>query len=607
MKPLSGKHVVLYDSDLLRREARNREYLMELKNENLTLHYDMEAGRKSLTSLVGLHGGWESPTCQVRGHFTGHWLSAAAMHYHETGDRELLAKAQSIVDDIILCQKQNGNGWAAPIPEKYLHLIAKGTPVWAPQYTIHKTFMGLLDMYRYAGYEPALQAAEDFAGWFHQWSGSFTREEFDNILDFETGGMLEMWAQLYSITKKPMYKTLMDRYWRSRLFEPLLMGKDPLTNMHANTTVPEAMGCAAAYEATGEKRWRDAALAYWKCAVDDRCAYVTGGQTCGEIWSPKSLLGARLGTKAQEHCTVYNLMRLADHLFRWTKDPKYAAYRELALHNGIMAQAYWETNMSHGLEGEDDAPGLLTYFLPMRAGSKKGWSGKTDSFFCCHGSLVQANAAHNRGIYYQEDDTLYVCQYFDSDVTFSPGITLQQRRETFTANRHIGSSSSEKQAISLGTQEDHPDLARHIFTVHCAVPTRFTLKLRVPDWCAAPADCLVCGEAAEAADSWFTVTRLWNDGDTVTVDFPMGITAVPLPEDAHTVAFRYGPVALAGIISEERTLEGDPETILVHDNEREWGNWYDTFRTVGQSVNFRFVPLKSIGREAYTVYFPIQK
>ena len=205
------------------------------------------------------------------------------------------------------------------------------------------------------------------------------------------------------------------------------------------------------------------------------------------------------------------------------------------------------------------------------------------------------------------DDTLYVCQYFDSDVTFSPGITLQQRRETFTANRHIGSSCSEKQAISLGTQEDHPDLARHIFTVHCAVPTRFTLKLRVPDWCAAPADCLVCGEAAEAADSWFTVTRLWNDGDTVTVDFPMGITAVPLPEDAHTVAFRYGPVALAGIISEERTLEGDPETILVHDNEREWGNWYDTFRTVGQSVNFRFVPLKSIGREAYTVYFPIQK
>ena len=606
MKPLFGKNVTLYDSDLLRREACNRQYLMELKNENLTLHFDMEAGRRSLTSLVGLHGGWESPTCQVRGHFTGHWLSAAAQHYYETGDRELLAKAQAIVDDIILCQKQNGNGWAAPIPEKYLELISRGIAVWAPQYVIHKVFMGLIDMYRYGGYAPALQAAEEFARWFYDWSGKFTRDEFDDILDFETGGMLEMWAQLYGITKNPIYRTLMERYWRGRLFDALLEGKDPLTNMHANTTVPEAMGCVAAYEATGEEKWRDAALAYWKCAVDDRCAYVTGGQTCGEIWSPKSMLGARLGTKVQEHCTIFNLMRLADHLFCWTKDPKYAAYRELGLHNAIMAQAYWETNMSHGLEGENDVPGLLSYFLPMRAGSKKGWSGKTDSFFCCHGSLVQANAAHNRGIYYQEEDTVYVCQYFDSDVTIAPGVTLQQRRETFTANRHIGSSSSAKQSISLGTQENHPDLARHVFTVRCKAPAAFTLKLRVPAWCSAPAECTgVCGTVDEA-DGWFTVSRTWHDGDTVTVSFPMGITAVSLPEDENMVAFRYGPVALAGITSEERTLEGDPKSLLIHDNEREWGNWYDTFRTVGQPVNFRFVPLKSIGREAYTVYFPIK-
>ena len=67
--------------------------------------------------------------------------------------------------------------------------------------------------------------------------------------------MLEVWADLYEITGQEKYKILMQRYYRSRLFEPLLEGKDVLTNMHANTTIPEVLGCAKAYEVTGEEKW----------------------------------------------------------------------------------------------------------------------------------------------------------------------------------------------------------------------------------------------------------------------------------------------------------------------------------------------------------------
>lgn len=42
------------------------------------------------------HGGWEDPSCQLRGHFLGHWLSAAAIHYDETGNQALLGKANEI-------------------------------------------------------------------------------------------------------------------------------------------------------------------------------------------------------------------------------------------------------------------------------------------------------------------------------------------------------------------------------------------------------------------------------------------------------------------------------------------------------------------------------
>ena len=183
--------------------------------------------------------------------------------------------------------------------------------------------------------------------------------------------MLEIWVILYRITKDEMFRTLMDRYYRKSLFDGLLAGKDVLTNMHANTTIPEILGAAAAYEVTGEQRYLDIAQAYWKSAVTDRGSYVTGGQTCGEIWSAPNQLRARLGDKNQEHCTVYNMVRLADFLFRHTQDPVYLDYWEKNLYNGIMAQGYWQGSFTHGRKSEYPTKGLLTYFLPLRGGAQK--------------------------------------------------------------------------------------------------------------------------------------------------------------------------------------------------------------------------------------------
>jgi DUF1680 family protein len=145
-----------------------------------------------------------------------------------------------------------------------------------------------------------------------RWTSQFSREEMDEILDVETGGMLEAWAGLYGLTGCEEHLELMQRYDRPRLFERLLAGEDPLTNRHANTTIPEAHGAARAYEVTGDDRWREIAEAYWRCAVTERGYFCTGGQTTGEIWTPPFEFSARLGDKNQEHCTVYNMMRLAD-------------------------------------------------------------------------------------------------------------------------------------------------------------------------------------------------------------------------------------------------------------------------------------------------------
>ena len=627
MNELSGKSVTLTDGELKRRENANRDYLMRLSSDNLLLNYRLEAARP--TENFGalpqkIHGGWEFPTCQLRGHFLGHWLSAAAIHYHETGDAELKAKADAIVAELGECQKDNGGEWAASIPEKYFRWIGMGKQIWAPHYTVHKTFMGLLDMYRFAGNEQALAIADRFADWFYRYSGSFTREQFDDVLDFETGGMLEIWAILLEIFQNDKYRTLLDRYYRGRLFDRLLAGEDPLTNMHANTTIPEVIGCAKAYEVTGEERWRRIVEAYWKCAVTDRGAYATGGQTLGEIWTPKKKLSARLGDRNQEHCTVYNMMRLAEFLLRWTKDPSYADYMEKNLYNGVMAQSYWEGGLSHGLDDGHPHHGLLTYFLPMRAGGRKGWATETEDFFCCHGSVIQANAALNRGIYYQEGNEVFVCQYFDSAAAFAVEdrqVLLQQKEDHLSGSFHLSSTSPARQSISSVTCEypDHPDAKMVYLLVSLqdgGTGCHLKISLRVPSWVKGEAQLTLNGEPIRpeggngAAGTFVTLERDWSDGDTIGILMKKTIWLDRLAGDDSLAAFTYGPEVLVGLTDEERVIRLDPanpEKTLVHDTEREWGAWHESFKTKGQEKAIRFVPVKNVGYESYTMYFPVEE
>lgn len=623
MRMIPDSQIRLFDGELLRREAANRQYMLSLNQRNLMFNFNLEAGRDSTTSLEGMHGGWELPSCQLRGHFIGHWLSAAAMRYAATGDAEIKARADAIVDELDKCQQENGGEWVASIPEKYFDWIARGKSVWAPHYTVHKTFMGLIDMYRYAGNEQALRIAEKFADWFYRWSGKFTREQMDDILDYETGGMLEIWAELFGIARArgddertAMYGALMERYWRGRLFDRLLRGEDPLTNMHANTTIPEVLGCARAYELTGEQKYRDVVEAYWRCAVDERGQYATGGQTCGEIWTPKQELSARLGEKNQEHCTVYNMMRLADALLRWTGEARYADYIELNLFNGIFAQGYWQGNFTHGAHSDDPDTGLLTYFLPLQAGGRKGWATRTNDFFCCHGTLVQANASLTRYMAYDDDRSISLCQYFDADICAElagKAVTLISRRDTLAGSVQSFSTNAARQALGAGNIAHLPGALVQRITLRLNEPAEFALRLRIPDWRAGDARLLLNDQPVEYSleQGFARIARKWHAGDQITLIVPRGVRTVRLPDAPDMVAFCYGPVTLAGLCDEERALYTDdpahPDSLLTPDNEREWGNWKTTFRTVGQARGLRFIPLMDVGYQPYTVYFPVAR
>jgi len=593
-KSISPGQVKLLPSMFQHRFDLNRRYLMELRSDNLLQNHYLEAGLWGpRVRLEDYHGGWESPTCQLRGHFLGHWLSAAARIYAGTGDVEVKGKADRIVSELARCQQENGGEWVGSIPEKYLDWIARGKRVWAPHYTLHKTLMGLYDVAAYAGNEQALDIMVRWAKWFYRWTSQFSREELDDILDVETGGMLEAWADLYGVTGKQEHLELVHRYDRPRLFDRLLAGEDPLTNRHANTTIPEAHGAARAYEVTGEERWREIVETYWRCAVTDRGAFCTGGQTTGEIWTPPFEFAARLGDKNQEHCVVYNMMRLAHYLLRWTGDVTYADYIERNLYNGILAQQHPET-------------GMVAYFLPLQAGGRKIWGTPTDDFWCCHGSLVQAHTLHNAYVYYEDEEGLVVCQYVPTKLEWEwdgVPVTVKQvfDEETSTSRPRDPDGSvhrPKRWAIEL--------------SVRCEQPVAFALKLRLPWWLSGEARILVNGEPetiTTGRSSFHEIQRTWQD-DTVRVELPKALSTCPLPDEPDTVAFMDGPVVLGGLCDEERMLYGDqddPETMLTADNEREWTMWRPGYRTCNQERGFRFVPLYEIGDERYTVYFPVRE
>lgn len=603
----------LLPGEAMRRRDRNRAYMMRLTSENLLRAHYLEAGLIRMNyKPEGIHWGWDAPTSEIRGTVVGHWLSAAAHMYRDTGDEELLAKANHIVGEIARCQEANGGRWAFPIPEKYMHWLKAGKHPWAPQYVCHKNMMGLLDMYRFAGNAQALEIVKKCADWFYDFTSDISRELMSDMMDREeTGGIMEFWADLYAVTGDEKHLALMRRYERPRLAEPLLKGIDMLTNMHANATVPEIQGYARAYEVTEEEYYRRVVEAYWDMAVTKRGMFATGGQTCGEVWTPMGQLSARLGDKNQEHCVVYNMMRLSQYLFRWTGDAQYADYWERNLYNGIFAQGYWEDETAEMLMAPHDRKATtVAYYLPMVPGAIKRWGSELDHFWCCHCTLLQANAVHHESIYYQFEDGIAVAQYLDSMAGMEvqgTKVRLKQTADSQTGGGMLTDSSVNREILS------RPSSIRMNFCITTEKPVEFAVRLRVPGWMAGGMTVWVNGEkvkAASLAGSFVEIRRLWHD-DLLAVCIGKELTCYPLPDDPDMVAFLDGPVCLAGLIGEEHLLYGDihhPEgTILCADDERHWQQWRTGWKSYRQPFGIRFKPLYQIGNEPYTIYFPVEE
>ena len=158
------------------------------------------AGREGGYMTVKKLGGWESLDCELRGHTTGHLLSAYGLMYAATGSDVFRLKGDSLVRGLAEVQEALGNGYLSAFPEELINRNLRGTGVWAPWYTLHKLFSGLMDQYLYADNAQALEVVKKMGDWAYRKLKPQTEEVRRKMIRNEFGGINESFYNLYALT-----------------------------------------------------------------------------------------------------------------------------------------------------------------------------------------------------------------------------------------------------------------------------------------------------------------------------------------------------------------------------------------------------------------------
>lgn len=554
----------------------DRQYLLSLEADRLLHTFRLNAGIASSAQPLG---GWEEPKCELRGHFVGHYLTACALMYASTGDVRLKEKGDAVVAGLAQCQAKLGSGYLSAFPETFFDRVEVRQRVWAPYYTLHKIYAGLLDMYVYCDNAQALEVCRKFADWVIARNAKLSDEQMQRMLGEEHGGMNEVLANLYGITGEEKYLAISKRFNHRAVIDPAMARQDRLTGLHANTQVPKFIGTARQYELTGDESLKTASLFFWDTVVHER-SYVIGGHSDGEMFSPKERLSQAFGPNTTETCNTYNMLKLTRHLFAWEPRAEYADYYERALYNHILAS-------------QDPKTGGTCYYVPLRPGSRKVYSSPTHSFWCCTGTGVENHAKYGDSIYFHDGGQgLFVNLFIASELNWKDkGLKLRQE-----------------------TKFPDEQASRLVFT--CPQPTELALHVRHPAWASSGFEIRINGQVAavsSAPGQYARITRLWKSGDAIEIRLPFALHKEGFQDNPNRFAFLHGPVVLAAevdtkkpipaIVAEERELlsslqdvEGKPSTFTASGQ---------IFRIPGQSsTSVTLEPFFKIhGGRPYTVYW----
>lgn len=605
----SGQVKLLGDYILTENAGRDMNYLRLLDADRMLYSFRSTFGvdTKNAKPL----GGWDEPLGLLRGHSTGHYLSAIAIAYAMTGDVDLKVKMDDMVHELrtlqmlssgkasefrTLCSKEDaaqskwskepkewGKGYLGAYSPDQFALLEEFTTyptIWAPYYTMHKILAGLLDCYEYGQNLEAYTIATELGLWAYDRLSVCDAQQrakmWSMYIAGEYGGMNESLSKLYLLTKDLRYQKAAAYFDNTKVFEGLAKNKDTITMLHANQHIPQMIGAIKEYDATGKIDYYRIGYYFWHL-VTKHYAYSIGGVGRGENFKEPDILAGNIESDRNcETCASYNMLKLTHELYCYAPEKaEYFHYYERTLLNHIAASQnpIVTENMHHG----------VTYMLPIAPGQHKEYSNDYNDFTCCHGTGMENHVKYPESIYYvdHETDTLYVNLYLPSMLHWEDkGITVIQ----------TGNFPGEK----------------IFFNIKESVNVKITVCFRIPDWCQEEYSLILNGEMIKKTNQksgYLTLKRQWEVNDILEIVLPYKVWLDYTPDDLNlpVASVMYGPfVMVAENDSKEWvTLTLSPD--YNNDFKVEWqGNvpflYYD---------DLKFVPMYKAHHINYHAYFKI--
>jgi DUF1680 family protein len=537
-------------------------------------------------------GVWDSKDTKLRGHGTGHYLTAIAQAYAGTGyDKTLQAnfynKMEYMVNTLYDLSQLSGKpkeaggtsvtdptavpvgpgksdydsdlsdagirndywnwgkGFISAYPPDQFIMLEKGAKyggqknqIWAPYYTLHKILAGLIDIYEVSGNKKALTIATNMGDWVYARLSKVPQDTlikmWNTYIAGEYGGMNESMARLYKITGNNNYlKT-------AQLFDNVRVFFGDTQHSHGLAkNVDLFRGLHANQhipQVVGSIEMYDVSKnpEYYKIADNFWHKAVSD-----YMYSIGGVAGAR--NPANAECFISQPGTIYENGFSsGGQNETCATYNMLKLTSNLFMfdqrgelMDYYERGMyNHILASVAENTPANTYHVPLKPGSMKQFGNPNmTGFTCCNGTAIESSTKLQNSIYFKSKDNkaLYVNLYVPSTLDWT----------------------ERKVSIEQSTSFPNEDQTR--LTVKGS--GKFDVNVRVPGWATKGFFVKINGKEQQLQakpGSYLTISRTWKSGDVIELKMPFQFHLDPVMDQQNIASLFYGPILLAAQEPEAR-------------------------------------------------------
>lgn len=577
-------------------------------------------------------GVWDSRDTKLRGHATGHYLTAIAQAYAGAGYDKILQanfaqKMDYMVNTLYALSQLSGNpktagepsvsnpalvpvgpgkkdydsdlsdtairndywnwgrGFISAYPPDQFIMLEKGAryggqknQVWAPYYTLHKILAGLIDIYEVSGNKKALEIASNMGEWVYARLSQVPTDTlikmWNTYIAGEFGGMNESMARLYRITGSPNHlKT-------AQLFDNIRVFFGDIKHSHGLAkNVDLFRGLHANQHIPQIVGSIETYLAtknpeYYRIADNFWYKMVND-----YMYSIGGVAGAR--NPANAECFIAQPGTLYENGFAaGGQNETCATYNMLKLTGNLFLfdqkpeyMDYYERSLyNHILASVAENTPANTYHVPLKPGSIKQFGNPNmTGFTCCNGTAIESSTKLQNSIYFRSNDdkALYVNLYVAS--------TLDWTERNITVEQSTSFPNEDETKLTIKGNG------------------KFDLHVRVPAWATGGFIVKINGKEQKLQakpGSYLKINRNWKNGDVIALKMPFRFHLDPVMDQQNIASLFYGPILLAAQEPEARkewrkitldandiskSIKGDPASLQFTIDDVVFKPFYETY------------------------------